>query len=114
MIMIAIILLIYKVFVYVNSVAVIQNQVPFVFNALVSPVNLGSTYVGAGENSVVSGWGGTGPAGPPWPNTLQVLNVTTLTNVDCRARHTPGNAAFIFDQKICVYATQAGTCFGII
>lgn len=97
-----------------HSVTVIQNQVPFTFNALVSPISLGSTQVGAGENSVVAGWGGTGPDGPPWPNTLQVLNVTTLTNPDCRARHSAENAAFIFDQKICVYATQAGVCFGIL
>lgn len=44
-----------------GSVVVIQNQVPFVFNALVSPINLGSTQVGGGENAVVAVWGGTGP-----------------------------------------------------
>ncbi|KAG4076728.1 hypothetical protein HA402_002015 [Bradysia odoriphaga] len=94
------------------DVAVIQNQVPFVFNAIVAPINLGSTFIGGGQNTVVAGWGGSGPDGPPWPNTLQVLNVTTLTNLDCRSRHADENAAYIFDQKICTYANNAGVCFG--
>lgn len=85
---------------------------PFVFSAIVAPINLGSTFIGGGQSTVVAGWGGTGPDGPPWPNTLQVLNVTTLTNLDCRARHSAENAAYIFDQKICAYANNAGVCFG--
>lgn len=121
-----------KITTFCDSVAVIQNQVPFVYNDFVSPINLGSAQIGGGQNALVAGWGGTGPGirtyvillwthnllfyilpeGPPWPNTLQVLNVTTLTNIDCRARHTAENAYFIFDQKICAYYSHAGVCFG--
>lgn len=87
---------------------------PFVFNNLVSPIALGSNYIGGGVNGVVTGWGGTGPDGPPWPNTLQVLNITTLTNPDCRSRHSAENAPYIFDQKICAHnVIGEGTCFGI-
>lgn len=94
------------------SVAVVENQTPFVFNALVAPIRLGSAFVGANENAVVAGWGGAGPEGPPWPNNLQALNVTTLTNPDCRSRHTEQNAEFVVDQKICTYYPYAGVCFG--
>lgn len=93
--------------------AVIQNQVPFIYTELVSPINLGSTHVGGGVNAIIGGWGGTGPAGPPWPNALQILTVTTLTNADCRSRHTTVNAAYIFDQKICTFTRQGeGICQG--
>lgn len=96
------------------SVAVIQNQVPFVFTTLVSAINLGSAHIGGGVNAIIAGWGGTGPAGPPWPNALQVLTTTTLTNADCRSRHTAVNAEYIFDQKICGFTQQGqGICQGI-
>lgn len=93
--------------------AVVQNQTPFVFNALVSPISLGSSNIGGGVQSVVIGWGGAGPDGPPWPNTLQVLNVVTLTNLDCRSRLPAYDASYVFDQKICTYASNAGVCFGM-
>lgn len=73
---------------------------------------MGSTEIGGGQNAIVAGWGGMGPVGPPWPNTLQVLDVVTLTNPDCRSRHTEENAYYIFDQKICAYYSHAGVCFG--
>lgn len=90
----------------------IQNQVPFVFNELVAPINLGSVHIGGGIATTVIGWGGAGPDGPPWPNTLQVLPMTTLTNADCRARLDAEDAEYIFDQKLCTYANNAGVCFG--
>jgi hypothetical protein len=53
------------------------------------------------------GWGGTAVTGGPAPNNLQQLSTRTLTNADCRSRHTTTNAAFVFDHKICTF-TQAG------
>jgi hypothetical protein len=45
-------------------------------------------------------------SGGPAPNNLQVLPTTTLTNADCRARHT-NSAEFVLDHKICTF-TRAG------
>lgn len=76
---------------------------------------MGSAVIGGGVNGVISGWGGMGRDGPPFPNNLQALNKITLTNADCRSRHTAENAYRIFDQKICGYdSTAGGACFGII
>lgn len=95
------------------SVAVIQNQVPFVFTSTVSAIGLGSAFVGGGVNAVIAGWGGTGVNGPPWPNALQILTVTTLTNADCMARHTEVNRQYVFDHKICTFNRQGqGICQG--
>lgn len=91
---------------------VIQNVAPFTFTAVVTPINLGSGHVGGGVNVNLAGWGGTGTPGPPWPNDLQTITLTTLTNADCRAR-IPQYAEYIFDHKICTF-TQVGqgVCWG--
>ena len=89
------------------DVSVTQTESVMTFNANVNAVPLASSFTGGGLNAVVSGWGGTAVTGGPAPNNLQVLTTTTLTNADCQARHTVGNAAFVFDHKICTF-TQAG------
>lgn len=58
-------------------------------------------------NASIQGWGGTSVNGGPAPNQLQRLTKVTLTNADCRARHSAQNAQFVFDHKICTF-TQAG------
>jgi hypothetical protein len=68
---------------------------------------MASAATGGGVSAVVTGWGGTAITGGPAPNNLQVLTTTTLTNDDCRARHTTNNQRFVLDHKICTF-TQAG------
>lgn len=89
-----------------NDVSVVQTATTMTFNAAVQAIALGSAQVGA-VAAVVSGWGGTTVSGGASPNHLQGLNTRTITNADCRSRHTAGNAAFVFDHKICTF-TQAG------
>lgn len=89
------------------SVSVVQTENVIAFNANVQPIPLASSFTGGGVTAVVSGWGGTAVTGGPAPNNLQVLTTTTLTNADCRARHTTNNAQFVVDSKICTF-TQAG------
>lgn len=90
-----------------NDVSVVQTGTTIGFNANVASIPLGAATIGGGVTAVVSGWGGTAVTGGPLPNQLQSLTTTTLTNADCRARHTAGNAAFVFDHKICTFR-QAG------
>lgn len=49
----------------------------------------------------------------PLPDELQFMNQTTLTNVDCRARH-PLYAEFVHDNHLCGYAFSygIGLCHG--
>ena len=89
-----------------NDVSVVQTATVIGFNAAVQAIALGSAQTGA-VAAVVSGWGGTQLTGGPSPNHLQGLNTRTITNADCRARHTAANAAFVFDHKICTF-TQSG------
>jgi trypsin len=64
-------------------------------------------------SAVVTGWGGTAINGGPAPNNLQVLPTTTLTNDDCRARHTTNNARFVLEHKICTFTRSGeGICQG--
>lgn len=90
-----------------NDVSVTQTATVIAFNNLAQPIALGSAFVGGGVNAVISGWGGTAQTGGPAPNNLQWFTATTLTNADCRNRHTTQNAAFVFDHKICTF-TRAG------
>jgi trypsin len=96
-----------------NDVSVIRTAALMTLNANVQPVALGSSHVGGGVNAIVSGWGGTAVTGGPAPNNLQWVTTTTLTNADCRARHTAGNAQFVFDHKICTFTIAGqGICQG--
>lgn len=90
-----------------NDVSVVQTASTIAFTGNVQSIGLGSATVGGGVNAIVTGWGGTAVTGGPLPNQLQQLTTTTLTNADCRARHTANNAQFVFDHKICTFR-QAG------
>lgn len=89
------------------SVSVVETQTVIIMNANVAVIPMASAATGGGVTATVSGWGGTAQTGGPLPNQLQRLTTTTLTNADCRARHTTTNAAFVFDHKICTF-TRAG------
>jgi Trypsin len=84
-------------------VAILQTQTPFVFNARVQPVQLGSAFVGGGVTATFSGWGHTNQQ-QNRPNHLQVVQVSTITNADCRNRlAVRGEEGFVFDHKICTF-----------
>lgn len=63
--------------------------------------------------AVASGWGNTVTGGGA-PNTLQYLNVRTITNTECRNLHSStGNAAAVYDNVICTYMPSGkGMCNG--
>lgn len=89
------------------SVSVVQTATVIAFTGGVNAIPLASAFTGGGVTAIVTGWGGTAITGGPAPNHLQALVTSTLTNADCRARHTAANAAFVFDHKICTF-TQSG------
>jgi trypsin len=90
-----------------NDISVVETASTIAFTNTARSIPLNGGHIGGGQTVIVSGWGGTSVNGGASPNQLQRLTKSTLTNADCRARHTAANAAFVFDHKICTF-TQAG------
>lgn len=79
---------------------------------MVQPINTGSVYVGDGLIAVASGWGYTSYPGSLSEN-LQWYETVTLTNEDCRSRHTDANALSVFENTICTLRVDGpGNCIG--
>ncbi|KAJ6645258.1 Chymotrypsin-2 [Pseudolycoriella hygida] len=95
----------------INDVCTVQTSGIISFSLTVQPIALASNFIGTAA-ATVSGWGQTSHPGTA-PNLLQFINTHTLTNPDCRSRHTAANAALITDTNICAF-TQVGqgTCMG--
>jgi trypsin len=94
-----------------NDISVLQTAAPIVFNANVQPIAMGSALVGGGVTAIITGWGSTTVYGGPMSNQLQQLFTTTLTNANCRSRHTAANQQYIIDQKLCTFREpRQGIC----
>lgn len=94
-----------------NDISVVETSTSVATTANVAPAVLGSGFVGAGS-AVASGWGQTSHPGSAAAN-LQWATLNTLTNADCRNRHSAGNAARVFDNTICTFTRAGqGTCMG--
>lgn len=87
-----------------NDVSVVQTATVITFTSTVQPAILGIQEIGA-VNAIVTGWGATTVEASS--NQLQFLNTRTITNADCRSRHSGGNLGMVHDHKICTF-TQAG------
>lgn len=92
-----------------NDIALLRLSSAVQYSANVSAVNLPSSNIGAGENVVLAGWGTTSYPGNV-PNSLQQLNLTTLSVAECQQRQNPNP---VFDSQVCTL-TQAGegACHG--
>lgn len=102
-----------KAITYENDISVIRTVTGVgITNDQVSVIPLGSIFIGAGVNAVVSGWGQTSNPGA-LANTLQWASLTTLTNADCRSRFAAPNAARVFESNICTFSRAGqGICNG--
>ncbi|XP_055708193.1 chymotrypsin-1-like [Phlebotomus papatasi] len=89
-----------------NDISLLQSRDTITSSNTVSPMAVGSDFVGAGAQATAAGWGRLG-ANLPLANTLQWLNTMTLTNADCRNRMPGGAANSVHDNTICAF-TQSG------
>jgi trypsin len=92
-----------------SDVAVCKLQSQLTFGENISPIKLSKTYVGGGEECLLSGWGYTSMIrGFPLPNELQKATLPTLENTDCNERgHRVG------PREICTLSRFAqGACGG--
>ncbi|XP_055705681.1 chymotrypsin-2-like [Phlebotomus papatasi] len=95
-----------------NDVCALQTQNTITFSNTVQPLSMGSTHIGGGAQATAAGWGRIGH-NLPLANTLQWLNVQTITNEDCRNRHSAINALRVHDNTICTFTRQGeGMCNG--
>ncbi|XP_070508020.1 chymotrypsin-2-like isoform X2 [Chironomus tepperi] len=95
-----------------NDVSLIQTMNSIVFNNMVAPVALGSTFIGGGANAVATGFGQTGRNGPSSTGLLWV-GLRTITNDECRRKFSSANAQRILDSIICTFTRVGqGTCMG--
>jgi trypsin len=95
-----------------NDISLLQTTATVGTTATIAPAALGSAFTGGGVSAIASGWGQTSNPGSAAAN-LQWVTLTTLTNADCRNRHSAGNAARVFDNTICTFTRAGqGTCMG--
>ncbi|XP_059622743.1 trypsin alpha-3-like [Phlebotomus argentipes] len=93
------------------DVSVLMSSSTISQTATIRPIGLSSTHLGGGVSAVVTGWGQTSHPGSA-ANTLQFLNVQTISNQACASAH-GGNGGRIFAHKICTHGTAGrGTCMG--
>jgi len=94
-----------------NDISTVQTSGTITFNNAVRAIPLASANHGA-VSAQVSGWGQTAHPGSA-PANLMFMNTQTLTNADCRARHTAGNANLVTASNICTFTRAGqGTCMG--
>lgn len=97
---------------YENDISLIQSQVTIFTFSTVMPIPLGSNWVGGGRSAFVSGWGKRAQNDTSYSDTLQFLQVTTLTNPDAQNRM-PDYRDEITDRVICTFTRVGdGVCRG--
>lgn len=81
-----------------NDIALIKVKGDIKFTDKVQPIPLGSKFVGESERGVVTGWGWTSSPGNN-PDTLQFIEVTTVTNQECNDEH----GVSVADTNMCTF-----------
>lgn len=98
-----------------NDIGVGRTRTEIVFTPLVQPIALGSEFVGAGVQAVISGWGTLDypvPVGH-FAEDLHWLPVTTITNEECVERMVASERHRIYEENICTYdGPGVGACSG--
>lgn len=101
-----------------NDIALLRTVDRIEFNERVQAISIGaaSDHVGPGIGARASGWGRieSGLLGAE-PELLQYVDLVTLTNSDCRARHTDAYQQYVHEEStLCAYSNGAerGMCHG--
>ncbi|KAM9651193.1 trypsin-like [Trichechus inunguis] len=94
----------YKSVRYDNDIMLIKLSSPATINSWVSTVSLPTSAPLAGTECLISGWGNTESNGTNYPDLLQCLNATILSDSDCHNAY-PGE---ITSNMICVGFLEGG------
>lgn len=85
-----------------KDIGVVRTMKTINFSEFVRPVPIRSSYVGDGEEAVVSGWGLITLSQLELPNDLQFLKSRAITNVECRKRMPEIYKSSIENTTLCV------------
>lgn len=106
----------YSINTVANDISLVKTAAAITFNDNVKAIPLPplvSLPTGPGVAATVSGWGQTSHPGSA-PDILQYLNVTTITNANCRSRFDASQESKVFNNKICTLPLSQGqgACMG--
>jgi len=96
-----------------NDFAIVQLSSPVTFSNTVSPVCLPSSSSNNydGQKATATGWG-TLSSGGSQPSVLQEVDVTVLSNQDCRSGATSYSSSQISDNMLCAGDSGKDSCQG--
>uniref|UniRef100_A0A336MEC4 CSON014216 protein n=1 Tax=Culicoides sonorensis TaxID=179676 RepID=A0A336MEC4_CULSO len=95
------------------DIGLVRTSYNMLFSDTVKPIALNSELFSGPTNATTTGWGSYSSGSGPSMN-LRMLNVTTITNEDCRNAHTAGGMGnVIIENVICANTTTSqGMCNG--
>ncbi|KAM8710567.1 hypothetical protein ACLKA7_017225 [Drosophila subpalustris] len=97
----------------INDIALIKLPADLQFDDYIQPAQLPDpNQFYENESGVISGWGQASVPGLP-TNTLMALNVTILSNEECKSiqhKYSPGG--FFSSSWICVMSSDSSPCYG--
>jgi len=92
---------------FANDIGLIQVD-KIEFNEKVQPIKYSSKFVEGGTELFATGWGRVSTSGPV-PQFLQAINLTAITNEECRLAH----GTIVHDSHLCTFTkTGEGVCSG--
>ncbi|XP_053685772.1 chymotrypsin-2-like [Sabethes cyaneus] len=96
-----------------NDVAVVRLQTSIVLADNAFALRMASNFLEVAQGAVLSGWGRRSLESPAFPDWLQYVSTTVITQEDCRARYEPPYDERIVDSILCTsYPTSQGACLG--
>lgn len=101
----------YDQFLMLNNLALVQTVGIITPTDTVRPIAISITDLPPGTRATVSGWGKTSTEG--LADTMQQLQVTTITREQCLAQHSNLNGRYIYENTTCTTAPSGGgVCSG--
>lgn len=102
-----------------HDIGMITLKEPLKFGARISSIPFDDSFVGAGVDVVLTGWGYTLPIRDPgilphwihaylksYPKELQITRLTTITNAECRRSF----GTMRLETELCTYKWGTGAC----
>lgn len=102
-----------------HDIGLITLKEPLKFSARISSIQLDETFIGAGVDVVLTGWGYTLPIRDPgllpqwihaylksYPKELQITRLTTISNAECRRSY----GTMRLETELCTYKWGTGAC----
>ncbi|KAF2905788.1 hypothetical protein ILUMI_00383 [Ignelater luminosus] len=94
---------------YTNDIALLKIRKRISYSSKVRPVSLGNINIAASTSCTLSGWGFTTSSSLLYPNELQHVTLTTISNIQCQEALYPYS---IQTSNLCTYENGKRACNG--